>query len=61
MQWVDINLHIGTRGQARIRSLIAESTAFSKDTALGDITQNLPLAIADGLLVRLIWHRLNHC
>ncbi|KJA15918.1 hypothetical protein HYPSUDRAFT_333942 [Hypholoma sublateritium FD-334 SS-4] len=51
MLWVDIGLFIGTNGESRSASLLAESTAFTNNVVLGTITHVLPFIVADGLLI----------
>lgn len=56
IQWLSINLVIGISGQSKIEDLLAQTTTSLRDDVLVDITQNLPLIVADGLLVRYLCH-----
>ena len=53
MQWANIYLLIGTNEQTIAEDLVAEvEGSFAGNPVLQDITNNLPVIIADGLLVR---------
>ena len=53
MQWANIYLLIGTNEQTIAEDLVAEvAGSFAGNPVLQDITNNLPVIIADGLLVR---------
>ena len=51
MQWVEVNVLIGTHGKSKKGDLFAEFASFSNNSVLEDITQYLPFFVADGLLV----------
>lgn len=51
-RWMAIDILIGTSGENILSALLAGSVPYSSNPVLQDIANNVPLVIADGLLVR---------
>ncbi|KJA18842.1 hypothetical protein HYPSUDRAFT_44840 [Hypholoma sublateritium FD-334 SS-4] len=51
LQWVNINLLIGKRGESRKEDLLVELTSFTTSLILEEMTQYIPSIVADGLLI----------
>lgn len=59
-QWEHINLLIGTIGQSSTEILeTLESSPFSSNPVLIDLSGLIPVIVADGLLVRYFCYRFN--